>query len=348
MKNLSLALLMIAGLFLSSCNSIESEKIKFISHNTGMTGSMRGVDVVDKNTVWISGTSGQFCTSSDGGKSWTYAQVPGAESLDFRDVHGFSDKEAVLMSAGPGEASKIYKTYDGGKSWKLCHTNLEEKGFFDGMDFYDKENGVLFSDPIDDKLNILVTKDGGESWTRFHSELLPEIKEGEYAFAASGTSIQYGPTGGVWIATGGSVARIWFTTKLGKKWKIWDTPTIQGDGAEGLFSIAPRTAIRVVAVGGNYKKMQITGSNVVKQIRVGKVSWEVPEGSSQVPFMEAVKWVNNSSLISCGPPGVWMSTDFGSTWTEVSKEGFHAMDVSEKGKVAWLAGDNGSVSQITW
>lgn len=335
------------GLLLYSCNDISSDEIQIISYQTGMTGSMRGVDVVDKNTVWISGSNGEFCTSSDGGENWTFGQVPGAEALDFRDIHGFDAKVAILMSAGPGEASKIFKTFDGGLSWKLCHTNKEEKGFFDGMDF-NRENGIIFSDPIDEKLNILVTNDAGENWHRYIDETLPEIANGEYAFAASGTSIQYDPSGGIWIATGGSVARIWFTSGLGKKWTIWDTPAIQGDAAEGLFSIAPRTAIRVVSVGGNYQKMQITGSNVLKQIRVGKVRWDLPEAAAEVPFMECVKWVSNSSLISCGPPGVWLSTDFGSSWMEISSEGFHSMDVSERGKVAWLAGNNGRVSQIVW
>ncbi len=304
--------------------------------------------MVDKNTVWISGTHGEFCTSSDGGSTWIFGQVPGADSLDFRDVQGFSDQEALLMSAGPGEASKIFKTTDAGKTWKLCFTNPEPKGFFDGMDFQNDQNGALFSDPIDDKLNLLVTNDGGENWTRFHPELVPLIGKGEDAFAASGTSLQFDPTGGLWIATGGSIARVWFTSKLGKKWTIWDTPIIQGDAAEGLFSIAPRTAIRVVAVGGNYQKMDIRGSNVIKQQRIGEVRWAVPEDADSLPFMECVKWVNNSSLIACGPPGVWLSTDFGESWIEVGSDGFHAMDVSEKGKTAWLAGYNGNVSQITW
>ncbi|MCK5820841.1 MAG: hypothetical protein KAH17_03100 [Bacteroidales bacterium] len=348
MKNQLFITLLIAGLVLSSCNNIDPEKIQIVSHQTGMTGTMRGIDVVDEQTVWISGSRGEFCTTSDGGENWIFGQVPGADSLDFRDVHGFSDQIALLMSAGPGDASKIFKTMDGGKIWKLCYTNTEPKGFFDGMDFLDEQHGVLFSDPVDDRLNMLVTNDGGENWTRFHPELVPEIAKGEYAFAASGTSIQYDPSGGIWIATGGSVARIWFTPELGKEWTIWDSPALQGDGAEGLFSIAPRSTIRVVAVGGNYQNIKKTGLNVVKQNRVGEVNWEVPDGADKVPFMESIKWVNNSSLIACGPPGVWLSTDFGESWIEISQEGFHTMDISENGKTGWLAGNKGVVSQILW
>jgi hypothetical protein len=33
--------------------------------------------------------------------------VPGAEKLDFRDVEAFGESTAYLLSAGPGEGSRI-------------------------------------------------------------------------------------------------------------------------------------------------------------------------------------------------------------------------------------------------
>lgn len=330
-----------------SCHSLRVESFVLESCETGMKGTIRGIDVVDADVIWISGVKGQFCTSSDGGVNWTHGQVDGAQELDFRDVQGFSAENAVLMSAGPGDASRIYRTEDAGHSWTLSYLNPDSAGFFDGMDFNGDE-GILFSDPVDDKLNLMFTKDGGVSWSRFHPELLPLIADGEYAFAASGSSIQYDPTGGIWLATGGKISRILHTVELGKPWTIWESPSIQGDPAEGLFSIAPRSAIRVVAVGGNYQKMGMKGSNVIRQRRVGEISWEIPSGSDQVPFMECVKWISNSSLIACGPPGVWISADNGQTWELISEPGFHALDVDEGSRTAWLAGDKGAVCQIKW
>lgn len=317
--------------------------------DTGMRGTIRGLDMVNDQVVWISGTQGNFCVTVDGGESWFQDQVVGADSLDFRDVHGFSATEAVLMSAGPGDQSRIYLTSDGGKSWRLTHTNTDSLGFFDGFDFDDEGNGVLFSDPVDAKLNLLITKDYGESWVRFHPELLPTILPGEYAFAASGTSLTFDPSGGIWLATGGSVARIWHTPALGKAWTQWETPAIQGQAAEGLFSIAARSAIRVVAVGGNYQQMDQTGQNVVRLKRAGTISWENPQGAAEVPFMECVRWISNYALLACGPTGVWMSGDNGLTWREVSSEqGFHTLDVHEKTKTAWVAGQAGKVQRLSW
>src|SRR5688572_30633453 len=77
----------------------------------------RGLSVVGPKVAWVSGAKGTYARTIDGGKIWTVALVPGAEKLDFRDVEAFGEETAYLLSAGPGDASRIYKTTDGGKSW---------------------------------------------------------------------------------------------------------------------------------------------------------------------------------------------------------------------------------------
>ena len=54
--------------------------------------------------------------------------VPGAEALDFRDVDAFDDKIAYVLSIGPGEASRIFKTRDGGASWDEQFRNRDPEG----------------------------------------------------------------------------------------------------------------------------------------------------------------------------------------------------------------------------
>ncbi|HYX68970.1 MAG TPA: YCF48-related protein, partial [Terriglobales bacterium] len=103
--------------------------------------SLRGVSVVDRNTVWASGTHGTYLVTVDGGQSWTAAQVAGAEALDFRDVESFGST-AYLLAAGPGELSRIYKTRDRGAHWELQFTNHDPKGFLDCMAFWDEEHGI--------------------------------------------------------------------------------------------------------------------------------------------------------------------------------------------------------------
>ena len=85
--------------------------------------NLRGVSVLSNQVAWASGTHGTYLRTEDGGNSWQAAQVAGAESLDFRDVEAFSADFAYLLSAGPGDQSRIYKTTDAGKNWTLHFTN---------------------------------------------------------------------------------------------------------------------------------------------------------------------------------------------------------------------------------
>ena len=56
--------------------------------------------------------------------------MPDAEKLDFRDVEAFGETTAYLLSAGPGDASRIYKTVDGGKSWAMQFKSADPDGLF--------------------------------------------------------------------------------------------------------------------------------------------------------------------------------------------------------------------------
>src|SRR3954468_7849090 len=89
----------------------------------GTTASLRGIAAVNDRVAWASGTGGTYVVTSDGGATWNAAKVPGAENLDFRDVHAVDARTAWLMSAGTGNASSIYRTIDGGANWTLQFTN---------------------------------------------------------------------------------------------------------------------------------------------------------------------------------------------------------------------------------
>src|SRR5438067_10796285 len=95
----------------------------------------RGLCVVSADVVWVSGTKGTFARTTDAGKTWTVGTVPGADRLNFRDVEASGEATAYLMSAGPGEDSRIYKTMDGGKTWLLQFKNPDREAFFDALAF---------------------------------------------------------------------------------------------------------------------------------------------------------------------------------------------------------------------
>ena len=81
--------------------------------------SLRGVSAVDARTVWASGSGGTWVLTTDGGATWRAAQVAGAEALDFRGIQAIDAHTVYLMSAGPGDKSRIYKSSDAGEHWTL-------------------------------------------------------------------------------------------------------------------------------------------------------------------------------------------------------------------------------------
>ena len=185
--------------FLLTATALAQPKLQIHSSNT--TESLRGVSAVSKKIAWASGTHGTYLRTTDAGRTWTPAQVPGAATLDFRAVVAFSADDAFLMSAGPGDQSRIYHTSDAGKTWQLQFTNKNLKGFFDSMVFWDPTHGIVLGDPIPDqtgketgnetgqlKFELLITTDG-QTWTPIPPQQLPPAIEGEGAFAASNTCL---------------------------------------------------------------------------------------------------------------------------------------------------------------
>lgn len=237
-----------------------------LSHTTE---SLRGVGAVSREVAWASGTHGTYLRTTDGGRTWTPAQVPNAAALDFRGVVAFSADEAFLMSAGPGEQSRIYHSSDGGQHWQLQFTNSNPKGFFDSITFWDSKHGVVVGDPVADSagrltFEVLITEDG-QNWRSVPASQLPAAIEGEGAFAASNSCVAIVPAGGdsnIWFATGGKVARVFHSPDRGQTWQVFDTPVLHGPESAGIFSIAFRDSTHGVIAGGDYKHPNDDGPNL--------------------------------------------------------------------------------------
>jgi photosystem II stability/assembly factor-like uncharacterized protein len=249
--------------------------------------SLRGVSAVSRQVAWASGTHGTYLRTVDGGRTWTPAQVPDADNLDFRGVVAFSADEAFLMSAGPGDQSRIYQTADGGGHWQLQFTNTNPKGFFDSIAFWDAKHGVVVGDPIPDdsgklKFEVLLTDDG-QTWHVVDPAKMPPANEGEGAFAASNTCIGIirnegkgasapregtedsgasAPDSNIWFASGGKTALVFHSPDRGQTWEVFDTPILHGKDSAGIVSIAFRDALHGVIAGGDYKLPNNDGPNL--------------------------------------------------------------------------------------
>ena len=281
-----------------------------VSHTTE---SLRGVSAVSRQIAWASGTHGTYLLTTDAGRTWIPGKVSEAAALDFRAVVAFSVDEAFLMSAGPGDQSRIYHTIDAGQHWQLQFSNKDPKGFFDSMVFWDSKHGVVLGDPIPDdsgklKFELLLTDDG-QTWHAIPPAQLPPALEGEGAFAASNTCLAILPNAwwhddaatphsvstaiapvqldfNLWFATGGSVARVFHSPDAGKSWQVFDTPINHGPESAGIFSIAFRNSVDGVIAGGDYKHPDQDGPNLAFTHDGGK-TWELSTIHPQAYFSAA-------------------------------------------------------------
>jgi photosystem II stability/assembly factor-like uncharacterized protein len=306
---------------------------------------LQAVSAVNENVVWASGTGGTFVLTTNGGSTWLTAQVAGADSLEFRDIHAVDAKTAYLLSAGSGTRSRIYKTTDGGINWQIQFVNRDSAAFFDCFAFWDRNRGLAFSDNVAGKFPILRTADGGQYWEELSSA--PPATKGEGAFAASGTCVTVEGDKRAWIATGaGEVARVLFTSDRGSTWQSFDAPVPHGTGTTGLTSVAFRTAEIGIAVGGDIGKADGAAA-VITTVNGGK-SWE-PGG--QPSFTGAIYGVvylpGTSHTVAVGPKGASWSADEGRTWQPLDTLSYWSAGFASR-RVGWLVGPSGRITKVTF
>ncbi len=311
--------------------------------SSGTTTELRGLAVFDSSRAWASGSGGTALRTRDG-EHWTKLSVPGAEALDFRDVEALGEDTVILMSAGAGGASRIYRSADGGATWMLVHTNLDRDGFYDAIAFWDAKSGIVLGDPVGTRFVVRVTEDGGVKWSPPRDLAMPEALPGEGAFAASGTCL-FALKGGddAWFVTGGAkVARVFHTRNRGRTWTVADTPGPAGNASSGLFSVAFLGARRGFAAGGDYKQARFAGLNGVRT-EDGGATW-TPAPVSSSGFYSAVVPVPGSKdeLAAVGLAGEAVSHDAGRTWMKTGDTPMNAVAFAAAG-VGWAVGPKGTI-----
>lgn len=313
--------------------------------SSGSRASLRGVSAVNENIVWASGSQGTVLRSLDGGQHWEQLSVPDAQMLDFRDIEAFGRDTAIIMSAGNGGYSRLYKTTDGGRSWHLLYTNTYPDGFYNGMAFWDAQRGILYSDAVDKRFLVLVTGDGGETWQEVGRDSLPESLPGEHAYAASGTGIVVAGDGGhAWFAGGGAAARVFKTTDFGKTWQVAHTPVISNSATAGIFSLAFWDEEQGIASGGDYKRRQDRYENIALTEDGGKI-WYLAENFPQ-GLRSAVLYLTEELVFTVGSHGADYSVDSGHHWVMISATGYYA--ASRGGKKVWAVGADGRIGRLSF
>jgi photosystem II stability/assembly factor-like uncharacterized protein len=339
---------------------------KLTPQKSGTTQLLIAVSPVDSRVVWAAGTGGTFVVTKDGGKNWKAGVVPGAESLQFRDVQGVSDKIAYLMSIGDNTTDfRIYKTIDGGATWTMEFENQTENAFYDCFAFWTPNRGVAHSDSVNGVFPDIRTTDG-TTWQDISANMPPALP-GEASFSASGTCITTQGRRNAWIATGGStIARILATRDGGNTWNAYDTPLVSSASA-GAISVAFRDSRNGIVGGGDLasndsadmatshdggktwkllKQPPVKGAIFCLSYTQGNGRGRAEEGDGRGGNRTVVITAEKEPNFTSGP-AAW-SPDEGKTWFKLHKvSGYWAVGFANP-KAGWFVGNGGNILKISF
>ncbi len=322
--------------------AIKSNAQTVIVLEHGKPSSLRGLSVVDDSIAWVSGSHGYIAETLNGGKTWNWMQVKGYEKADFRDIEAFSDKEAIIMSSGT--PALILKTADGGNSWQLKYKNIDSIYFFDAMNFVDRQHGLILGDPIKNKFLLMETTDGGETWAHFKNE--PMALKGEACFAASGTCLRTSDKM-LYIASGGTAARLISCSFANEVWKYTDLPITHGKSTTGAFSLAFNKKTGIIT-GGNYANDKARDSLIASIASFSANTEKLVNNIASYPsgFQSCIEFIRDQIFLSTGTPGSNVTTDGGKTWKQIDDASYNVCHKAKHGILVLLAGNNGSIAVL--
>ena len=332
---------------ISFAQNSDNNSIKLLTQKKGV--SLRGMAVPNKNTIWASGSKGSIALSVNGGSQFEWMQVPGYETRDFRSIHAWNEKEAIIVTvAAP---AVILKTKDGGRSWYKVYENTDTLMFLDAIHFKDAANGLVVGDPIASSIFLLTTQDKGENWKEVSSNYFKTpLEKGEAFFASSGSTIAQ-LSKEDFLVSGGMRSRLWINGSA------MDIPIIQGGKSTGANSMAiSPSGYYLIIVGGDFMKdtsriqnavglkLMFARNNNSKKQSIGKSRWVINKSIGQPNgYRSSVEYVSNRLLISCGTSGVDISKNKGKSWDLISTESFHVVRKQPNTKSVFLAGAGGRI-----
>jgi photosystem II stability/assembly factor-like uncharacterized protein len=189
------------------------------------------------------------------------------------------------------------------------------------MQFKDDLNGMAMGDPTENCLSVLITNDGGKTWKKTPCENLPNVIDGEAAFAASNSNLILTKSK-VFLVSGGKKSRVFVSDNFGLNWNVYNTPIIQGEAMTGIFSADFYNNKIGFITGGNYEKPDDNTQNKAITFDGGK-TWQLVANGQGFGYGSCVQFVPNKkgkALVSVGANGIQYSNDFGKTWKQLHED----------------------------
>ena len=350
------------------------------------TASFRGIHNVGGGVAWASGTGGTVLRTTDDGKTWQTCPVPlagtkdTAEKLDFRGIQAFDEKTAIVMSSGPGDQSRLYKTTDGCKSWKLLFTNPDKYGFWDALQFTANDDpmahgkcfGTLLGDPVSNHFTLFVSLDCGTTWER--QKTLPVALPKEGAFAASNSSLTLfrSISARAFVTGGPSGPRyLEFSTFVdnyvgdydkqpinpppyeNNKWRAMKLPVTHSSEASGAFALdqSNRGSYTKVIVGGDYENPEQRAGTAwyFGEDKTDQFTY-LPARTPPHGYRSAVAYdAEKKTWITVGPNGTDISTDDGRNWRALTPSSLDEKDADKNWNalsLPFVVGPKGRIGKL--
>ncbi|KFF20717.1 WD40/YVTN/BNR-like repeat-containing protein [Chryseobacterium sp. JM1] len=334
MKKLILIVFSFMGIFtfsqqIESFETILNDKI-----------SIRALEV-DGGKVWYSGTDSKF-GFVDLKNIKNQKQIRLSEKkLQFRTLAQDKDSLYAVNIESPAYFFKIDKK---NLKYRLVFTDMSKAAFYDAFHFVNQKQAFAFSDTDDNRLKLIIYKNG--EWSFFENKV--KLNSGEAAFAASNTNIastkKY-----LWVATGGKSSRILRLNFKTEEIEVFNTPFIQGESSQGMYSIDFYDDNFGVAVGGDYTKQDANINNIATTNDGGE-SWQIQASGQNAGYTTCVKIKPGSmgkEMISVGDQHISYSSDFGKTWKKISDEkGFFVCSWVNGNTVVFAGKDRISVMKL--
>lgn len=301
--------------------------------------SIRAIQIITKNKIAYAGSNGHVGLFSDKEKDISSKlKIKYQDSIipNFRSIAYNGNDYFALSIGNPALLYKISKD-----KATLVYKEIHQKIFYDSMHFFeDKLHGIAIGDPTENCASIIVTSNGGETWNKIPCTKLPVFEENEAFFAASNTNIKtIGST--VWIASGGKKARVLKSQDYGATWQIFNTPIIQGNGPQGIYSIDFADKNNGIIIGGDYSKpLENTANKAIT--KDGGKTWTLTANGKKPNYKSCVQYVPNTNgkeIFAVGKTGISFSNDGGFSWKKISNESYYAIQFLDK-NTAWLSGNN--------
>jgi len=303
--------------------------------------SIRALEV-DGGKVWYSGTDSKFGFVDLKNKENRKQINLSDKKLQFRTLAKDKNSFYTINIESPAYFFKMDK-----KDLKseIIFTDTVKTAFYDALHFVNDQLAYTFSDADKDNLLKLAVYRKGQ-WKMFKNNI--QLNNGEAAFAASNTNIastkKY-----LWIATGGKASRILRVDLKKENIQVFETPFIQGESSQGMYSIDFYDDKFGIAVGGDYTQQDANINNMATTNDGGE-TWQIQASGKNAGYATCVKIKPGSKgkeIIAVGDKHISYSSDFGKTWEKISDEkGFFICRWIDGNTVVFAGKDRISVMKL--